>query len=470
MLIISLTVCLSVWGQSETEMSLPAAEEAEEEDLTIIMRTQDDVQTDEASGDAEGSETAEEPVDPPAAPLPENPQGEFSSRAMGFYWSPSANADHYEVSWKDAGGNEETLEQDGDDWTCRMGRCIVYTELPGNGDYTWTVTAVNEGGSTASDEMSFSVRTGIPSPDAYRPDAAVGNQRPLIFEWEDVGSEVTDYRIQIADTSTDQICFDKWYSTSAVNHFGGVCYLETGEFLSSGSYTWRVQGGGSSSVSGWSRWIPFTVTCAECDLGTYLNTVSSVIAPKGLTTDASPLFKWQTVTGASSYKVTAAGSDGTVLLDETVDPSNCTIEICSFEPELTLTVGDHYTWTVSVYGYGGGFWGSSEGDFSLAGTTEMNDIAFLAPDGDAVLDPDNRQIIWTDPGAKTAAFRLGIRDNAKEWLFISDLTREDAWCDGITCSIQFRDIPEGQDYEIAVIPYSEFNIPGNAVSMVFDNE
>ena len=86
--------------------------------------------------EAEPSEKAE-PPEPPEAPLPEAPTGSVPTKEIGFYWAPSANAEHYEVVYgNDRGVEEVRLELSADDWTCLAGRCILYEELPSDGSYT----------------------------------------------------------------------------------------------------------------------------------------------------------------------------------------------------------------------------------------------------------------------------------------------------------------------------------------------
>lgn len=470
-----LNVSASPHKQEETVIELVTGEPEE-----VAMETTPEVEATtaeennaEETVEAEPEETAEaeETPEPPEAPVPENPQGERISTETGFYWAPSKNAYYYDVHWQNDRGYEGTVQLYADDWTCAMNRCIVYAELPSDGNYTWTVSAVNETGTAASDEMTFSVPSRIPTADAYRPNTVLDNQHPLTFEWEDVGYGVSDYRIQVVDAASDQICMDVLYNAAEMNHINGVCYLESGAFLPSGSYAWRVQGRKGNSVSNWSDWTAFSVNCAECNLGTYLNTNSAVLSPNGITTNAVPQFMWKTVTGAMNYQIEVKDSKGAIILDQNVPSSNCQIELCTFSPELALTDSESYTWTISTYGWNDSFWGSANGAFSYTvPTIEINDISFIGPESNASLDPDNQQIIWTDPGETAVTFRVGIRDTQGEWAFITDLSRDAAWCDGLTCSIQFYEIPEGDNYEIVVIPYSEFNIPGNTASLFFSNQ
>ena len=475
-------------NEGEIELVLPEHEDEAvsgmSADETITLVTEKDSEDDEAivikNEKTEAKETTEEKsleteentedITVPGLPIPENPKGSFSSHAMGFYWTPAENTDRYEVYWRNNKGNQDTLELENDDWTCQMNRCIVYTELPSDGNYTWTVTAFNENGEAKTDEVKFTVKTPVPSPDAYRPNTALDGQRPLTFEWEDLGSDVTDYRIQIVDSTTDMIYFDKLYGTEAVRHINGECYLETDEYLSEGTYQWRVQGAKGTAVSEWSSWMAFSITCASCSSGAYQNSTSAALYPKGVALDVNPRFAWKALTGALSYQIDIKDSSGDLIVSEEVLPTSCLIETCSYVPERSLKSGEIYTWTIGAYGWNGSFWGADDDSFVVASVPEMKDFSFVGPESNASLDPDNQQIIWTDPGVNTPVFRLGIRDENDEWQFITDLTREEAWCDSVTCSIQFQSIPTGENYEIVLIPYSEYNTPGEAVTLTFDNK
>ena len=471
-----LTVSAAPAGQAENEIELVTQESEEPDSVTAAESITPAAQSDESetvseeNTESSAEETPAEAVEPPEAPVPENPQGERFFKEAGFYWKPSKNAYYYDVHWQNDRGFEGTVQLLDDDWTCAMDRCIVYAQLPSDGNYTWTVTAVNESGTAESEAMTFSVPSRIPTPKAYRPNAVLDNMHPLIFEWEDVGYNVSVYRIQVTDAATDKICMDVLNSITEMNHVNGVCYLETSDFLPSGSYAWRVQAVSAGSVSNWSEWTAFSVNCPECSMGTYLNTSTAAIFPNGVITVDVPQFTWKAVTGAMNYGLEVKDSREAIILDEKVPASNCNVELCNYVPDLQLMDGESYTWTITTYGWNDSFWGTADGSFSCkAVDIAINDISFIGPESNTSLDPDNQQIIWTDPGTAAAAFRIGIRDVDGEWAFISDLTREAAWCDGITCSIQFYSIPEGDNFEIVVIPYSEYNTQGNAAVLSFSN-
>lgn len=437
-------------------------ESAAEDDENVIVREKE---TEETVEDTEAVPAI------PEIPVPENPKGELLSTAMGFYWLPVENAAHYEINWQNDRGSSEDLLLEADDWTCRAGRCILYAELPSDGKYTWTVSAVNDEGSSVSEEMYFSIPSLIPVPDTYRPNTRLNNQKPLTFEWEDTSSYNSAIpHIQAADVETDRIVMDVQYDPEGVRCMNGVCFLETDEYLPVGSYVWRIQKLNNGSASGWSSWTAFEVECTECNSGSYVNTVTAAVFPNGVTVEAEPQFFWKAVTGAQNYELEIKDSEERIVLDEAVPASACKLELCSYKPDFSFEQSENYSWSVITYGWNNSFWGLDSGMFSVVPAEfEPGEIHFFGAENNAVLDPDNPQLIWTDPGRTAAMFRVGIRDAAGEWLFTGDLTREDAWCDGLTCSIQFRTIPDGENYEFVVIPYSDLNVPGTPVTLVFSN-
>lgn len=460
---------LSAYAQTESATAETAEQSSEQE----TGENETTPAADENSTEAVPAAENETVTEAPAAPVPEAPKGNINSKEIGFYWAPSANAEHYEIVWgNDRGIEEVRLELPADDWTCQSGRCILFEELPSDGNYSWTVSAVNEAGETISEAAAFSVKAPLPSSEGYLPGAVLSNQKPLSFQWGDIGSSASTYRIQILNRDSDQICLDKWYGLDRISFVNGVHSLDTDEYLPSGFYAWRVQGRNEESVSGWSAWKDFAVNCTECDLGTYLNTETCIIAPNGSVTDPEMSFTWKTVMGASKYQMEIKHSDGTELLLTDITPEVCGVEVCSWKPDIALDAGESYEWSLLTYGWNDIFWGSDNRTFSVAALPEAEKYAieFIGAEENLSLDPDNQQIVWTDPGTGPVAFRVGVSDSEGNWLLVSDLTREEAWCDGLTCSVQFFTIPEGENYLFTLVPYNEFNIPGEPFTLTFSNK
>lgn len=430
---------------------------------------QEEAAAEESPAEEPAAESAEEQaeVEAPAAPAAEYPKETETGRQVGFYWTPSEGAESYEVKWKNDSGTESSLELDAGDATCQEGRCIAFDEVPGDGTYTWTVTAVNAGGSAASEEAEFFVRASLPAPDAYRPNTPLNSQKQLVFEWEDIRNNASDYRIQVMDRTTDRILMDQWYPVSGMYVGNGLCYMESAYYLPTGVYAWRVKGRNASAESDWSAWVDFQTTCPDCQTGVYVNTNTSAVYPLGETVDLSPKFEWLAVTGAAYYMLQVNAPDGSTIADVSVNPTFCGLEACSFDSGLSLEPGSTYDWSVSTYGGNNGRWGTDAVSLTVVQEAAVNDIAFVGPEDGGKPDEENPQIIWTDPGSSAASFRLVILDAAGNALFFSDVAREDAWCDGKTCSIVFRSIPEGEGYRIFITPYSETNAAGSTISLTF---
>ena len=412
------------------------------------------------------------PQPKPKAPVQECPKGRYTSRSLGFYWAPSKDAEDYLVEWHDNKGHSGSMTLSNKDETCKKNRCITYATLPGTGYYSWTVTARNKSGSARSKEMQFEIAPNIPAPKPYRPDGTIFNHTYPSFEWEDIHNGAIEYRVQVVGYYDNRIRMDRWYNVNDIYIGNGICYVQTDVFLPAGSYSWRVQARNKDFTSGWSSWRDFYVECDYCNFNnvyynSYANTVPTCSFPTGTITVTTPDFQWRTLTGASYYMVTLYDSTGKILFDNQVSNSNCTTELCSWAPNFKLPKNGNYSWSVSGYGSNGSRWGSANGSFTLNAAVVINPMNFLRPAQNGILTDEAPVIIWTDPGETVAVFHVDIYSNANALLFSADLNREQAWCDGITCSIEFKTIPDAENYRITITPYSELNTKGDMISLVF---
>ncbi len=412
------------------------------------------------------------PPEKPQAPVQECPVGRYTVRSLGFYWAPSANADIYTVVWYNDREQSGKLELSNDDPTCKQGRCIAYTTLPGVGKYAWTVTAKNASGSAESKVMKFEIATNVSTPTPYLPNGTVFNSTYPAFQWEDVEDGVFEYRIQIVGKYDGRIRYDRWFEVEDIYVGNGVCYVKTDLFLPAGSYSWRVLGRNKDFNSRWSSWLDFYVQCDYCNFnnvyfGNYANTIPSTSYPTAVITNMSPEYQWRTLTGAANYLVKVIDASGKEVFAEQVPSSYCTVEMCTWDPGIKLPGNGKYTWTVSGYGPSGGFWGSSNGSFTVQAQIVINPMSFVSPEQNGYLNPDAPLIIWTDPGDTAVLFDVKIFDGNNNSLLNAELDRDQAWCDGLTCSIAFQTIPDGDNYRIAITPYSEYNTTGDMIELVF---
>ncbi len=413
------------------------------------------------------------PVEKPAAPVLESPSGHYNVRSIGFSWKPVEGAITYTVNWSNDKGKNGNKSITASDATCQAGSCTTYITLPGVGSYTWTVTASNTAGETKSKSKSFEIATNVTTPNPYSPNTSYYNRNYPAFQWEDVEDGVTDYRIQVVGKYNNHIYLDRWFSTRDLYIGDGVCYVQTDLFLPAGTYSWRVMGRNSEFNSGWSSWLDFTVYCDYCKptgayYGTYTNTTPTPTYPTATITVLNPNYQWRTLTGAAYYIIDVYDSAGKTVLEQNVNSTNCTAELCTWTPTTSLPGNGTYTWSVKGYGANNGLWGSATGSFTVQADIKMNKITFRTPVEGGYLSQDTPLVIWSDPGDTCVMFEVSIYDNTDALLLTAQLNREQAWCDGLTCSIQFATIPDGENYKINVTPYSELNTAGETASLTFN--
>ena len=403
----------------------------------------------------------------PEEPILKEPSGTLNSRDMGFYWYPSANADYYAIDWWNDRGNSGTLHQNQTDSTCKMNLCIVKTTLPSEGNYSWQVTASNSYGTTVSETWSFRVVSSqLRAPAPYAPSGSITTQSNIPFEWENIESGVTQYRIQVVDKYTGSARLDSWYSVNGMYKGNGVCYQVTDLYLPTGYYSWRVKAKNSTAESQWSAWLDFYVYGAGY-VTPSVNTVPTPVYPVSTISEQNPRYEWKAVTGAAYYQLNLYDASGKSLLDVTVPSSYCASGTCSYNPNTALAGNGSYRWIVSAYGSNGSYWGYAEASFMVGVITLQQGIVFITPENNGYLDPNTHKIIWSDPGAGVSTFRIEIKNASGSPMLQADLTRENALCDGISCSIQFRTIPSGKNYKLTVTPYSGTASAGTPAELTF---
>lgn len=199
---------------------------------------------------------------------------------------------------------------------------IIDVALTNCTSYYWRVRAVNDDGvGTWSSTWKFTVLFAPSQPILTSPlsGAVVTIRRPS-FTWED-STGATAYTIEI-DGATYSV------STTAFTPYSN---------LSEGAHTWRVRatscGGGQNSD--WSSSRSFTINLSDV--------VLKKPADSSTVTTATPTFEWETVEGATKYKME--------VRKDTVDGSKMfEVEVTgtSFTPTAILNPGV-YVWRVMSY-------------------------------------------------------------------------------------------------------------------------
>ena len=410
-----------------------------------------------------------EPVEKLPAPgkaLLECPKGEYYQRGTGFYWAPTSNTESYTVTWwSDHHSGNLTLSNS--DSTCQNNRCITYTTLPEDGNYHWYVTSKNKDKETRSDTLDFYIQPTITPPSASKPSNVTYSSTFASFVWYP-GRDNQQYRLRVVNIDTGKIMIDNVYNSGDVC-VDSTCSVSPGVYLPAGHYAWRVKARNQNAVSDWSNESRFTVECDYCNYNntyynSYANTIPTPTYPTGTIDTRSPVFTWRTLTGAQRYTLQVWGPNGKSILNTTVSSSNCTVEVCTYDPKITLTDAGNYTWKI-VGGSNASDWGKANASFTLSAAPDI--IQFVSPADNGSLSSEAPFVIWSDPGISIESFNVVIYNEASKKLFETTLTRESAWCDGTTCSIEFESIPKNKTYSLVITPVSTYGMTGESSTLHF---
>ena len=98
----------------------------------------------------------------PGKPLLYGPSGNQTSQSVKMIWLPADKANTYTITWWGAANGSSTLPAT--DSSCELGACELAVGPLSLGSYSWSVTAVNASGSTASDPMNFTLAAATAAP------------------------------------------------------------------------------------------------------------------------------------------------------------------------------------------------------------------------------------------------------------------------------------------------------------------
>ena len=414
------------------------------------------------------------PVSAPGKPVLEMPDGSYTSSTVNFVWKPAVNAESYTVYWQSQWGHTGTKTLPANDATCLSGDCHISDTMPALGSYTWYVCATNSAGTTQSNTMSFNIYDKVSTPYGTSPSGTIYSENPLSFTFSRVEDNAYQYNVTVYNAYTGEQVADYYWNESELSCSGNYCTGVADSALGKGYYFWRVRARTNNSVSNYSGAVYFRNTyCENCYPYSYYypNTVPTPYSPIGLIHEASPVFSWKPITGATAYWLTVFDATGKAIFSSSTDNSICNYQICTYSPAFTLPQDGNYTWKISGGSNTGVVWNYASAAFTYVGAEEtqksVTGISIIYPMEGGELYAGDAKIVWLDTQIENETYHLVIKDKDGNVLLDVGLDRESAWCDGKTCSIEFAEIPSDATYHLELTPISESGEEGILTELNF---
>lgn len=285
---------------------------------------------------------------PLSAPTPSSPTGSGVSTTPTYQWNAVSSATSYRL-WVNRGSTnviDSVL-------TSAQAACdadtlceITPSTTLSAGNHRWWVRALNATNySEWSTPTSFTAGSAPAQPTLVSP-SGPGISTTPDFTWNSV-SGATSYQLWVNEGST----------TDVINHVvtptcAASCTIASPATLAAGPHTWWVRAINAVGNGPWSQAKTFTVG------GPPTATQPTTVSPTGTTSDTTPTYTWNPVSGATSYHLWVnAGS--TRVVNQIVTPESECLTTCELTPSTTLTVGGHTWWVRARNASGAGPWSTA---------------------------------------------------------------------------------------------------------------
>ncbi|HNY93729.1 MAG TPA: hypothetical protein PKJ88_03410, partial [Flexilinea sp.] len=314
----------------------------------------------------------------------------------------------------------------------------------------------------------------VSTPYGTSPSGTIYSENPLSFTFSRVEDNAYQYNVTVYNAYTGEQVADYYWNESELSCSGNYCTGVADSALGKGYYFWRVRARTNNSVSNYSGAVYFRNTyCENCYPYSYYypNTVPTPYSPIGLIHEASPVFSWKPITGATAYWLTIFDATGKAIFSSSTDNSICNYQICTYSPAFTLPQDGNYTWKISGGSNTGVVWNYASAAFTYVGAEEtqksVTGISIIYPMEGGELYAGDAKIVWLDTQIENETYHLVIKDKDGNVLLDVGLDRESAWCDGKTCSIEFAEIPSDATYHLELTPISESGEEGILTELNF---
>jgi hypothetical protein len=232
---------------------------------------------------------------------------------------------------------------------CSGDMCSVTPSVTLTGsNYTWWVRTYNSVGyGPWSAGLTFTVTPpSLPGAASLNSPAGSVIDTTPTYSWNAV-SGATWYFLWVNNPSGTAV-IKQWFSASTACS-GGTCSATPAKVLGNGTHRWFVQTWNSAGYGPWSSGLNFTVSPPPKPGATTL------IAPNSSTTDTTPTYSWNAVSGADWYFLWVNNPSGTTVIKQWFQASTaCSGGTCSATPATGLGLGTHRWWvqTYNTAGYG----------------------------------------------------------------------------------------------------------------------
>ena len=252
----------------------------------------------------------------------------------------------------------------------------------------------------------------------YSPSDTITTGRPA-YVWSEVDG-VDFYCLKVKDFSGKvviDLCFD---AENLAPDSESKLSIVPPVTLAAGTYRWQIRTCICADKE-WSDEMSFTV-CTS----TLLPGKTTLLLPKNTIGSASPIYSWQSVAGATRYRLQVANANdlGNPILDEWYDASEITSDKgCSIRPELLPLDPGTYKWRVQTGNcLGDGPW---TGYLSFRMTSSVPGIV-TAKSPKGLISTRTPTFVWTATSTATE-YHLQVENDTMvildEWYLAEDVTR-----------------------------------------------
>ncbi|MBF0444770.1 MAG: cadherin repeat domain-containing protein [Magnetococcales bacterium] len=388
-----------------------------------------------------------------------SPSGTITSSAtpttITFEWPAVADSTYYRLKVSDTSGSTThfNLWYKAADAGCSSGSGTC-SATPSTtfavGYYSWTVKPYGTKGLGTTASATFDLQSEA-STITGSPSGTITESSPT-FKWS-ATSGATYYQLRIINNIGSDI-HKKWYTAASANcnNAATSCSYKPDIIFSDSSYSWYIKPW-TTSAGTESSAINFTVNTAISLPGT-----PTQKSPIETTSDTTPTYKWDATENSTHYTLKLTSSSATLINKQySISELGCSngSGTCSITPDVTLSTGSSYTWTLQAYNSTDSLSGqlSEKATFTVALNTPTTPTP-TSPIGNIT----NKTPTYTWSATKYSTdYVLVVKDGSNNVVINKSYSTTNLGCEvgSGTCSIT-PDVTlnNGEDYSWTLLPFN----------------